>query len=221
MIIIDTWKNTTDLQLDGEIWKDIKGYEGIYQVSNLGRVKSLDREMTYSNGSSRKFKGRVLKQTLKASGYLCVKLCARSESKDKKTYNTHQLVAKAFIPNPNNYPCINHISEVKTVNTVDNLEWCTYTYNNAYGNHNKRVSETLGIPIVATNIKTNKKLLFLSNVSCALFLGCKNTGAVVACIKHRERNHTVKGHTVKRVDTNYKLSQGEAKELLKVGHIQI
>ena len=177
--------------------------------------------MTYSNGSSRKFKGRVLKQTLKSSGYLCVKLCARSESKDKKTYNTHQLVAKVFIPNPNNYPCINHISEVKINNTADNLEWCTYAYNNAYGNHNKRVSETLSIPVIATSTKTKQQLLFISITKCGEFLGCKNNSPVSACLNHSERNHTIREHTIKHVGTDYKISQGEAKELLKVGHIQI
>ena len=104
-----------------EIFKDIKGYEGKYQVSNHGNVKSLNYHRTG--------KERLLKPTLQTTGYLYVSLF-----KPLKRFQIHRLVANAFIPNPNNLPCVNHKDEDKTNNHVDNLEWCTQLYNINYGN---------------------------------------------------------------------------------------
>jgi hypothetical protein len=105
-----------------EEWKDIKGYEGLYQVSNLGRVKSL------------KFKGKnrelILSQGKQSNGYLFVSLV---KNKKIKTKRVHRLVAEAFITNINNYPSVNHINENKEDNSVCNLEWCSVYYNNTYG----------------------------------------------------------------------------------------
>lgn len=105
-----------------EEWRDIKGYEGLYEVSNLGRVRSLQ---TISEHGYKK----ILKQYIRDSGYCTVHL---SKNKKKTTYYVHRLVSMAFLPNPNNLPCINHKDEIKNNNHVDNLEWCTYTYNNTY-----------------------------------------------------------------------------------------
>lgn len=112
-----------------EIWKDIKGYEGKYQVSNYGRVKSLNYRHTG--------KEKLLKPTLQPDGYLHVSLC-----KPLKRFSIHRLVANAFIPNPENLPCVNHKDENKHNNNVCNLEWCTHKYNNEYGTRLKRVIET-------------------------------------------------------------------------------
>lgn len=112
-----------------EDWKDIIGYEGLYQVSNFGRVRSLDRIST----SGQHLKGKILK--LVGNPYMRIDLCAGN---NKVSYIVHRLVAEAFIPNPNNLPCINHIDEDKTNNRVDNLEWCTYKYNNAYSSIGQR-----------------------------------------------------------------------------------
>lgn len=106
-----------------EIWKDIEGYEGLYQVSNLGRVKSLKRKTNNQFGKEE----RILSLTINSVGYKVTKL---SKSKMSKTINVHRLVAETFIPNPNNYPCINHKDGDKTNNCIDNLEWCTYSHNN-------------------------------------------------------------------------------------------
>lgn len=111
-----------------EVWKDISGYEGLYQVSNLGRVKSLTREIT-NNGMSYLINGKILKENKLANGYLKVCLSANGNS---KLHYVHRLVAQAFIPNPNHYPMVNHKDEDKTNNLVENLEWCTAKYNNAY-----------------------------------------------------------------------------------------
>ena len=117
-----------------EIWKDIKDYEGLYQVSNYGRVRSLDR---YDNvGRSRK--GSIMTVTDNGKGYRAISL---SKNGARKTYKVHRLVAEAFIPNNDNLPQINHKDENRYNNHVDNLEWCSSKYNNNYGNHKKNVGK--------------------------------------------------------------------------------
>lgn len=124
-----------------EIWKDIKGYEGLYQVSNLGRVKSLRRLVKFSNGSIREYPEKILKQ-YKANGYWVVGL----NSHGKKTVGVHRLVAEAFIPNPDNLPQVGHKDEknFKTGNecnnNVDNLEWTTAKENSNMPEHLKNIS---------------------------------------------------------------------------------
>lgn len=103
-----------------EIWKDITGYEGKYQVSNLGNVKSLNYR---GNGKERILKPRPVSST----GYLAVTL---SNSDTQKTLKVHRLVAQAFIENPNNKPCVDHINTNKTDNRADNLRWVTRKENN-------------------------------------------------------------------------------------------
>ena len=115
-----------------EIWKDIKGYEGLYQVSNKGRVKSLNYRRTGKEG--------ILKGKPDKDGYLRVGLC---KNKKQKPFYIHRLVAKAFLPNPNNLPEVNHIDENKENNHVENLEWCDRKYNNNYGSRNERASVSM------------------------------------------------------------------------------
>lgn len=127
-----------------EIWKDIKGYEGLYQISNLGNIKSLERtvykkvDVLHKKGKSFRYKvkEKIIKPSYDRKGYQMVRL-----SKDGKahTLKVHRLVAQAFIPNKNNYEQINHINEVKTDNYVENLEWCTAKYNDNYGTRNQRI----------------------------------------------------------------------------------
>lgn len=107
-----------------EIWKDIKGYEGLYKVSNLGRIKSLK----YWNGVYKRYyaRERILKEHTDRCGYRIVSLSKEYKS---RTMRVHRLIANAFIPNPNNYPCVNHIDGNKQNNDISNLEWCTYSYN--------------------------------------------------------------------------------------------
>lgn len=111
-----------------EIWKDIAGYEGLYQVSNFGRIKSLERSVN-DNGGNNLLKERILKPFY-VSGYYSARLYINRSHKD---YRVHRLVAQAFITNPYNLPIINHKDENRLNNTVENLEWCTYQYNNTYG----------------------------------------------------------------------------------------
>lgn len=98
----------------GETWKDIKGYEGLYQVSNFGRLKTL-----HYKGSN---KEKILKYGKSSNGYL---LATLYKEKHKKVYKIHRLVAKAFISNPENKPQVNHIDGCKQNNNVLNLEWVT------------------------------------------------------------------------------------------------
>ena len=114
-----------------EIWKDIPGYEGLYQVSNYGNVKSLNYRGT-------KGKHKCLKQNTDKYGYKVVILANHGKY---KSYKVHRLVASAFIENPNNYPQVNHLDENPANNNYLNLEWCTAKYNINYGTRNKRAGE--------------------------------------------------------------------------------
>lgn len=127
-----------------EIWKDIRNYEGLYQVSNLGRVKTLDRYIK-DNRCVRFIKGRLIKPSIGKGGYKYVKLHTNGSY---KTYAVHRLVAFAFIPNPNNLPQVNHKDENPSNNNVDNLEWCTAEYNVNYGTRTKRHQEKMPKKIV-------------------------------------------------------------------------
>lgn len=111
-----------------EIWIDIAGYEGLYQVSNWGRIKSLKKY--------RSKKEQIMVQQIK-KGYYTIRLSKHSKKKD---YVVHRLIAQAFIPNPNNLPQVNHKDENKLNNKIENLEWCTVTYNNCYGTRLERAS---------------------------------------------------------------------------------
>ena len=122
-----------------EIWKDIFGYEGFYKVSNLGRVKRLVDWRGNDYNARYVPHPKIVLPYLDRNGY--ERICLSMQGKDKH-YRIHQLVAKAFIPNPNNYPQINHIDEDKTNNRVDNLEWCTQAYNNKYGTRGQRIGIT-------------------------------------------------------------------------------
>lgn len=122
-----------------ETRKDIKGYEGHYQVSNMGNVRSMTKKVNTKGGKKAIKHGKILKQTRKSKGYLAVNLSKNGKS---RSYEVQRLVAPAFIQNPNNYPCVNHIDENKENNTVANLEWCTYKYNNIYGDRNRKSSES-------------------------------------------------------------------------------
>ena len=123
-----------------EIWKDIPGYEGLYQVSSLGRIKSFN--------DSKKYYGKpfhYLHPTISTKGYAQVTFYDKNKTRHKTT--VHRLVATMFIDNPYNYPCINHKDENKLNNRVDNLEWCTYKHNNNYGTARLRARITKSRPV--------------------------------------------------------------------------
>ncbi len=128
-----------------EIWRNIKGFEGLYQVSNFGRIKSLNYRHTK--------KERIMKLSVNNCGYLYVNFHIEGKN---RVYMVHRLVAETFIPNPKGYKQVNHINEDKTDNRVENLEWCTAKYNVNYGNCiKKRSSKRVGI----LNTKISKQVL--------------------------------------------------------------
>lgn len=134
--------NSKDKGGRGEIWKDVIGYEGLYQVSNLGRVKSLPK-YHYKNC-------RILKQTIrKRDGRLSVML-VKSGQKNKRI-TIHRLVAIAFIDNPHELIEINHIDENPKNNVVENLEWCTRKYNMNYGTTPQRLNIKNKRPVIGQN----------------------------------------------------------------------
>lgn len=136
-----------------EIWKDVKGYEGLYQVSNLGHVRSLK----YG-------KERVLKEGTDRDGYLHVGLCLNC---CQKTYKVHRLVADVFISNPNNLPQVNHIDGNKTNNNVENLEWCTQKQNIHHA-HNTGLHPKKLVPIHCNELNID----FASIGEAAKYFGC-------------------------------------------------
>lgn len=156
-----------------EIWKDIIGYEGMYQVSNVGNVRSLDRLIKHYKGGFSLLKGFDSKKTPDKDGYL--RSCL-TRNGIKKTLKNHRLVALAFIPNPENKPQVNHINGIKTDNRLENLEWATSkeNVNHSYKiglktiikgeKHNQsRITEKDVLEIRASNL-SNRQLELIYNI---------------------------------------------------------
>jgi hypothetical protein len=115
-----------------EIWKDIPNYEGIYQVSNFGNFKSYERIVFYNNKKAIR-KSKILNLRESKAGYLYTVF---SVNKERKTIKPHRIVAKVFVDNPLNKPCVNHINGIKTDNRVENLEWVTHSENTKHAFNN-------------------------------------------------------------------------------------
>lgn len=162
-----------------EEWRTIKGYEGLYEVSSLGNVRSLNR----LSANGRKLKGKPVKQTRNKS-YLHVKL---TKDGTTTTYISHRVVAFAFIDNPNNLPDVNHKDENPLNNAIDNLEWCTRDYNTNYGTRNERISKSKSIPVVGVNLEDSSIIRFQSSREAG-----KNgfdQGSISACTNGKYPSH--------------------------------
>lgn len=120
-----------------ELWKTIDGYDGRYEVSNFGRVKSVN----FGNRGLPK----IMKPEVTSKGYLAIGLCKNGK---KKTYRIARLVALAFVPNESGLPEVNHKDEDKTNNCADNLEWCDRAYNNNYGTRISRATGAIRKPVL-------------------------------------------------------------------------
>lgn len=135
-----------------EIWKDIKDYEGKYVVSNLGNIKSLKTNKKCYLSKSKCYKRVLLYKDGKAKGY-----------------SVHRLVAQAFIPNPNNYPCVNHLDCDGSNNNANNLEWITYKENNNYKNHNLKKHLSSAISMMKSNYPEREDLINeLEKIKCEI-----------------------------------------------------
>ena len=191
--------------MKGEIWKDIEGYEGLYEVSNMGRVKSLKRTVWNSGkGCYVTVPERILKAG-KAKGYLRVRLYKEGKVKN---YYVHRLVGQEFLENPEGYTDLNHLDENKENNRADNLEWCSKSYNINYGTRNKRVAEKVseklrGKKQSEESIKKRSKPVFSVNKESGLIMWWKSAkeaerctaidhGNIIKCCKgkyHSAGNH--------------------------------
>ena len=135
-----------------EIWRDIKGYEGKYQISNTGKVKSLERTVWDSRGCYRTVPERILKAQDNGVGYLYIVLCKNGKG---KLFYVHRLVGQAFIENPEGYTELNHKDENKQNNCMENLEWCSRSYNLSYNERAKKAGKKAGKK-VAEKLKGRK-----------------------------------------------------------------
>ncbi|MCM1235436.1 MAG: NUMOD4 motif-containing HNH endonuclease [Ruminococcus flavefaciens] len=161
-----------------EEWRDIIGFEGAYQVSDLGNVRSLDRKVKSRNAFI-KVRGKVLSTEVDSSKYICVNLCKNGKKYPRRV---HRLVAQAFLPNPNNYSVVNHLDENKLNNNVENLEWCTQKHNIAYSRKRSHNLDSIKISPFKIRIalaNTGKKLTSIAkdgNISIHTINCCMKRG---------------------------------------------
>lgn len=147
-----------------EIWRTCPDYDFI-EISNLGNVRTKDRYVTDKNGKKRFVKGRILKQQLLPNGYMQVGFSVNG--KQVHLY-VHRMVATCYIPNPNNYPQVNHIDCNRSNNIIDNLEWCTNQYNTAYREkYGKSAAEVFGRSVFAVDLETGKAMRFETRAEAA------------------------------------------------------
>ena len=202
---MEAYKNYSLENLDGEEWRDIEGYEGLYQVSNMGRVKGLEREYKSNNGKGTEYIGktktRILKQGLTTDGYPQVALCRNSTCKYVKV---HKLVAKAFIPNIENKPTIDHISTVRHDNRVCNLRYFTFKEQMA---ENKITRERHSKIVSEWGKKNIQKIIHKRKVRCI------TTGKIFDSIKEASQYYNIDETGISRCckgrfKTSGKLSDG-------------
>ena len=156
-----------------EIWKDVIGLEGIFQVSNMGRIRSLDKYANVCGGGKRLVKGRILKPTKLQNGYYEAQFHHKGE---RIIYLLHRLVAIHFIDNPLNLPEVNHKDENPQNNNVENLEWCTSKYNANYGTRNIRMMENREfVSVIQLDINGNMIKQWNKMTDA-----CKETGADIS-----------------------------------------
>lgn len=164
-----------------EIWKSIKDLKG-YEVSSLGNVRSIDRSIIGKDGVKQHFKGNIISKFKDSRGYIAVTLTYKN---NYKRFLVHRLVAEAFIPNPNNYPCINHKDENKSNNNVDNLEWCTVKYNNSYGDRIKRIRYKTSY-IISQLDKNNNLIGIYRGIMLASKINRFEFASVQRCVSNKQ-----------------------------------
>lgn len=201
--------------LEYEQWKDIAGYEGLYQVSSFGRVRSLDKYIDHPKGGKAFCKGRILTGSINKQGYKRITL-----TKDKISINylIHRLVAIAFIDNPYNYQCVNHIWEnQKANNNIHNLEWCTVAYNNSYGTKLQRYSDKKAYVIQQIDIHTGTVIAEYKGVRAAAKAVNGDATNIAKACRVKSYNRNVKGYYWNYKDEPFvlyqeKISKAEIKQ---------
>lgn len=174
-----------------EEWKDIEGYEGVYQVSNLGRVKSL--------GNDKSRREKILKPKKNNKGRFQVSLCKNGKVYEKQV---HQLVLKAFDSNPDNLPEVNHKDENPENNRLDNLEWCTRKYNINYGTHNERMKKNMTGPFKSKPVLcVETGVVYPSAKEAERQTGAFQT-AIIRCCRGKLGYKTAKGYHWEYAENN-------------------
>lgn len=161
-----------------EIWKAISDFEGYYEVSNKGRIRSVERTVKSGRGY-RKVPSTILNPALGQWGY--EQVCLRKNGKSY-TKRVNRIVAQVFIPNPNNYPQVNHIDGVKTNNCVENLEWCNCSQNMLHCHTNGLSDWNTNVRVVETN------KIYRSIAECARDIGGYEQ-LIRACLNGDRKTH--------------------------------
>lgn len=174
--------------MNEEVWKPVVGWEGLYEVSNTGRVRSLDRQGVNEKGHGKR-NGKVLAPNYTKFGYIRVGLSINGK---KTSYMVHRLVAEAFIPNPENLPFINHKDEIRNNNNAENLEWCTRLYNMRYGNCREKIRAShinnpkLSKQVVKCDLKGNPIQIYPSMAEAARKNGLSQGRISNCCLKRKK-----------------------------------
>lgn len=184
-----------------EEWRDVAGYEGFYQVSNMGRVRSLDRTFLRADGTTATYKSKVLKPA--GRPYLHVYL---SKNNVHDMMRVHRLVAEAFVANPENLKCVDHIDCNKTNNRADNLRWCSHLQNMRYAQENGLLAGNFHYELLSDETKLNMKAPRMVSIvrddgteyDCVED-AAKEMGVTHGAISHvlRGLTKTCKGHSFK------------------------